>query len=221
MAQVAREPLNRRRILEAAVRVVDEEGLAALSMRRLGQALGVEAMSLYHHVPNKHALLAGIVETILSELAVPPAHAGDWAERAREVARAYRHLAHAHPNAFPLMVTGEFKTPESMRLLDAMLDICRDACCDEATALDAFCTLASYTSGFALFEIGGFFVLAADEVADRSGAHGRPAEGPCAQLFDHDDAQFEFGLEAVLKGLQAKVGGEGRATSGTPAGTAP
>src|ERR687897_3600398 len=72
MAVAKRQPLSRRRILEAAVRFVDREGLEALSMRKLGSELGVEAMSLYNHVPNKDALLDGMVEVLLGELEVPP-----------------------------------------------------------------------------------------------------------------------------------------------------
>src|SRR5919106_4499638 len=71
MAVVKRRPLSRRRILETAVRFVDREGLEALSMRKLGSELGVEAMSLYNHVPNKSALLDGMVEVLLGELEVP------------------------------------------------------------------------------------------------------------------------------------------------------
>src|SRR5215217_6630955 len=76
MAVVKRRPLSRRRILEAAVRFVDREGLEALSMRKLGSELGVEAMSLYNHVPNKGALLDGMVEVLLGELEVPPEDEG-------------------------------------------------------------------------------------------------------------------------------------------------
>src|ERR671912_371954 len=76
MAVAKRQPLSRQRILEAAVRFVDREGLEALSMRKLGSELGVEAMSLYNHVPNKGALLDGMVEVLLGELEVPPEEAG-------------------------------------------------------------------------------------------------------------------------------------------------
>ena len=68
MGEAVRQPLTRQRVLDAAVRVVDGEGLGALTMRRLGRELGVEAMSLYRHVPSKEALLDGVVETVLGEL---------------------------------------------------------------------------------------------------------------------------------------------------------
>src|ERR687897_673164 len=103
MAVVKRRPLSRRRILEAAVRFVDREGLEALSMRKLGSELGVEAMSLYNHVPNKDALLDGMVEVLLGELEVPSERAA-WEERVKEAYRGFRRLAHEHPNVFPLLV---------------------------------------------------------------------------------------------------------------------
>src|ERR671910_3474527 len=110
MAVAKRQPLSRRRILEAAVRLVDRGGLEALSMRKLGSELGVEAMSLYNHVPNKGALLDGMVEVLLGELEVPPENHG-WEERVRDGYRAFRRLAHEHPNVFPLLVE---RPPETM-----------------------------------------------------------------------------------------------------------
>src|SRR5687767_13509300 len=96
-----KQPLTRERVLAAAVRIVDREGLEALTMRRLGEALGVEAMSLYRHVPGRGALLDGIHETILSELPDPPRIA-DWMDAVLAQARAYREVLTAHPNALVL-----------------------------------------------------------------------------------------------------------------------
>src|SRR5215207_11014014 len=103
MTVVGRQPLSRRRVLEEAVRFADREGLEALTMRKLGAELGVEAMSLYNHVPNKGALLDGMVEVLLGALEVP-ARNRDWEEHTREGYRAFRRLAHEHPNVFPLLV---------------------------------------------------------------------------------------------------------------------
>src|SRR5918911_1159397 len=103
MVASGRQPLSRRRVLEEAVRFVDREGLEALTMRKLGAELGVEAMSLYNHVPNKGALLDGMVEILLGELEIPPEEEG-WESRVREAYRAFRRLAHEHPNVFPLLV---------------------------------------------------------------------------------------------------------------------
>src|SRR5690348_2526747 len=76
MATTRRQPLSRERILEAAVELVDEHGIEALSMRRLGQTLGYEAMSLYNHVSNKDDLLDGILDLVLAEMKPPAVNRG-------------------------------------------------------------------------------------------------------------------------------------------------
>jgi AcrR family transcriptional regulator len=148
-----RRPLTRARILKAALRLVDREGLDGLSMRRLGGALGVDPMSLYNHVPNKAALLDGLVELLLDEIEIPGPEAGDWRERMRRVNQSYRRVAHRHPNAFPLAVTRPYNTPGTLRPVEATLQILHDAGFDPETALHAFQTTSSYTSGYVLAEI--------------------------------------------------------------------
>ena len=213
----SRRPLNRRRILEAAIQLVDREGLAALSMRKLGQELGVEAMSLYNHVPNKAALLDGMVGTVLGELEIPSADSAHWEDRLRGVARAYRRLAHAHPNLFPALVTRPLNAPEVLRPLEATLDILRAAGFDAPTSLRAFRALSSFVEGYVLDEITGFS-FAADALAD--GPHLKldqldPREFPrLRELAPHfaeqkRDAGFEFGLSALIVGLHASLPGPG------------
>src|SRR5918998_4367880 len=103
MAVVKRRPLSRRRILETAVRYVDREGLEALSMRKLGSELGVEAMSLYNHVPNKSALLDGMVEVLLGELEVS-SEDEEWERRGRGGYPAFPRVAAEHPHLVFLLV---------------------------------------------------------------------------------------------------------------------
>src|SRR5215210_523361 len=155
MAVTGRRPLSRRRILEAAVRFVDREGLEALSMRKLGSELGVEAMSLYNHVPNKSALLDGMVEVLLGELEIPSEDEG-WERRVREAYRAFRRLAHEHPNVFPLLVLRPPETMDGIWLVEEFLKTLREAGFDPETALYAFRALSSYASGCAMAEIRGF-----------------------------------------------------------------
>src|SRR3954465_11717775 len=82
--------LSRERIAAAAMGLVDREGLAALSTRRLGAELGCEAMSIYHHFPNKAHLMDALVDLMLAEASVPAAHQGDWLERLRQAAHGFR-----------------------------------------------------------------------------------------------------------------------------------
>ena len=96
-----REPLTRERIVEAALRLMDAEGLDAVTMRRIGRELGVEAMSLYNHVEDKEDILDGICELVMSEFAFPEP-AEDWAESCRRAARSWRQLLKDHPDVMRL-----------------------------------------------------------------------------------------------------------------------
>src|SRR5918911_4251594 len=147
MVASGRQPLSRRRVLEEAVRFVDREGLEALSMRKLGSELGVEAMSLYNHVPNKDALLDGMVEVLLGELEVPPEGEG-WESRVREAYRAFRRLAHEHPNVFPLLVVRPPETMDGIWLVEEFLKTLREAGLEPPTGLYGFRALPSHASGY-------------------------------------------------------------------------
>src|SRR5918911_3896848 len=208
MAVAKRRPLSRRTILEAAVRFVDREGLEALSMRKLGAELGVEAMSLYNHVPNKGALLDGMVEVLLGELEVPPEDEG-WEKRVRKAYGAFRRLAHEHPNVFPLLVVRPPDTMDGVWLVEEFLKTLREAGFEPETALYAFRALSSYASGYAMSEIRGF---AMEPAGTRAGAVTLPAgdfpyinelEAPLRDV-DHD-AEFEFGLDLILSGLKERL----------------
>src|SRR5262249_61549462 len=109
-------PLDRDVVLHAAVELVERDGLEALRMRRLGAALGIEAMSLYHYVENKDALLDGIVETVVAGMDLSWAiRSGRWQERLKEGYRAYRRLAHTHPAVFPPIGRPAGRQPAAMR----------------------------------------------------------------------------------------------------------
>ena len=208
MVETKRRPLSRRRVLEAAVLFADREGLEALSMRKLGAELGVEAMSLYNHVPNKDALLDGMVEVLLGELEVPSEGAG-WEERVREAYRGFRRLARRHPNVFPLLVLRPPNTMDGVWLVEEFLKTMRGAGFDAPTALYAFRTLSAYATGYAMAEIRGF---AMEPGGGRDGAVVLPAEEfPHISSLEEKlvgvdrDAEFEFGLDLILGGLREKL----------------
>jgi TetR/AcrR family transcriptional regulator, tetracycline repressor protein len=208
LVEAKRRPLSRRRVLEAAVRFADREGLDALSMRKLGADLGVEAMSLYNHVPNKDALLDGMVEVLLGELEVPSERA-EWEERVRDAYRGFRRLARRHPNVFPLLVLRPPDTMDGVWLVEEFLKTMRGAGFDAPTALYAFRTLSAYATGYAMAEIRGF---AMEPGGGRDGAAALPAgEFPhIVELGERlggvdRDAEFEFGLDLILNGLRERL----------------
>src|SRR5262252_4365394 len=143
------QPLSRERILEAALEIVDREGLAALSMRRLGDALGVEAMSLYNHVPNKAALLDGIQGRILGLVEAPP-QTRDWRAFARHQARALHRMLCAHAHAIALFARPAGTTAVFTRL-DTYLGVLRDAGFAPLEALYVVQILLSFVVGHAMW----------------------------------------------------------------------
>lgn len=176
---MAKRPLTRRRILRAALELIDREGLDALSMRRLGAALGVEAMALYRHVANKEDLLDGVAELLLEELELPSA--GSWAEAWTALAHSYRRLARSHPGAFRLLALSPLSTAARFERARAPVAILRDAGFDPLQAARAFSTLLSYADGYLLREL-----TARDTELS-------PEES---------DAAFDFGIRAILAGLE-------------------
>jgi AcrR family transcriptional regulator len=208
-----RGQLNRRLVLDAALAIVDAEGLAALTMRRLGAELGVEAMSLYRHVPSKEALLDGIVELIVLEIDVPSDPDGDWEASCRRIARSYRQAAHRHPGAFPLVTTRPLNTPEALRRLEGNFEILRRAGFDEQGAIVAFRTIAAYVRGFALEEVTGRALGAQANRSERQldprtlSAQEFPRLAELAPRLVAADrgAEFDRGLDLILTGLRAEL----------------
>jgi len=113
-----RGPLTRDRVLVAALRLVDAEGLDALTRRRLGRELGCEAMALYRYVPDQAALLDGIADLVLDELVIPDE--GQWQTQLRHGAHNFRQLALAHPHLVSLIVTRPMSTPVGLRPLGTL-----------------------------------------------------------------------------------------------------
>lgn len=203
-----RQPLNRERILAAAVNFVDQRGLEALSMRKLGAELGVEAMSLYNHVPNKDALLDGMVEVMLRKVEIPPQNE-DWEARIREAYRRFRKLAHEHPNVFPLLIVRPPDTMDGTWLVETFLETLYGAGFDVQTALQAYRTLTSFTVGYVISEIRGFAMEPGD---GRPGAHDLPDDNfpRLSELKPHlsnidRDAEFEAGLDVILTGIRKQL----------------
>lgn len=144
-----RGPLTRERILTTALALADRNGLEALTMRALGDALSVEAMSLYNHVRGKADLLTGLGDLVLGMIEYPAA-GGDWREAMRRFARSTWKVTSAHPNVVPLLLGSPSDTPGSSALAEQVLTQLAPAGFPPADAHRIFRLLQSYLLGSAL-----------------------------------------------------------------------
>jgi AcrR family transcriptional regulator len=205
---MSRTPLSRERVLRAAVELADEGGIESLTMRRLGQELGVEAMSLYKHVSNKDAVLDGIVDLVLGDIDVPPSGT-PWREAMRARAVSAHQVLLAHPWA-ALQIMSRFNIgPGMTRYLDATLGRLLEGGFTVEGALDAWHTLDSHIYGFTLQELG--LPFAADEAsqasADVIGTLDAEQFPHVVEVISHvmrsgRVEDFAFGLDLILDGLQ-------------------
>ena len=206
-----RTPLNRERVVRAAVALADDAGLEALSMRKLGQRLGVEAMSLYNHVANKDDLLGGMIDVVFSEIDLPVADVG-WRTAMRQRAASVREALARHRWATGLMELRTTHGPASLRHAEAVLDCLREAGFSIEDATHASWLLDSYIYGFAIQEAGLPFG-SSEELAEMaeivlpqlSGAEyprlNEAAVAGYASGYGYTD-EFEFGLDLILDGLE-------------------
>ncbi|MEM9176429.1 MAG: TetR/AcrR family transcriptional regulator [Myxococcota bacterium] len=148
----SRPPLNRDRILEAAVALADGRGVASLSMRELASEMGCGAMSLYNHVAHKDDLLEGMIERVAGEFTIPEAPTEDWRADVRRLARSAQRTLMRHPWAAPRWSDHE-PGPIRLRYLDAILRLLREAGCSVHDACTAFHAITTHVVGFTLQRI--------------------------------------------------------------------
>jgi AcrR family transcriptional regulator len=207
-----RVPLNRDRVLRAAVAFADESGIGSLSMRKLGEALGVEAMSLYNHVANKDELLDGMVDLVFSEIDLP-ARGADWRTAMRQRAVSARRALSRHRWAIGLMESRASPGPATLRHHDTVIGSLREAGFSIAMAAHAFSVLDSYIYGFALqeaslpFETGEETAELAQAILMQMPADEYPhlteltVEHVLQPGYEYGD-EYEFGLGLILDGLE-------------------
>jgi AcrR family transcriptional regulator len=207
----ARRPLSRERVLAVAIDLADAGGIHALSMRALGRALGVEAMSLYHHVASKEELLAGMVDVIFGRIGLP--EGPDWREAMRRRARAARVVFRRHRWAVGLLESRATPGAASLQHVEAVIAVLRGAGFSHALTAHAYVLLDSFIYGFAIQENAMPF-----EGPDEAGALAeRTADTVPADAYPHILAltrevalqpgydfadEFDFGLDLLLDGLE-------------------
>jgi AcrR family transcriptional regulator len=207
-----RAPLNRERVLRAAVALADENGIGSLTMRKLGEVLGIEAMSLYNHVANKDDLLDGMIDIVFGEI-VLPGNETDWKTAMRQRAISVREALSRHRWAIGLMESRNSPGPATLKHHDAVIGSLRHAGFSIEMAAHAYSALDSYIYGFALQEPSLPFDTPEEtaEVAKSIMAQFSNGEYPhLAELtleyvlkpgYDYAN-EFEFGLDLILESLQ-------------------
>ena len=210
-AAARRTPLSRGQVLQAAVTLADESGIGALSMRKLGQVLGVEAMSLYNHVASKGDLLDGMIDVVFSEVGLP---AGDgWKAAMRQRAISVREVLGRHRWAIGLMESRSSPGPATLRHHDAVLGCLRGAGFSVELTAHAYSLLDSYIYGFALQEASLPFgtteetAQVAQDIAGQmpAGEYPHLAELVTAHVLQPGyqyGREFEIGLDLILDALE-------------------
>jgi AcrR family transcriptional regulator len=211
-------PLSRELVLAKALELVDGEGLDALTMRRLGQELGRDPMSLYRYAENRAALLDGVSELVLNQLTIHPEDP-DWKEQLRGIAHNLRLLALQHPNVVPLLVTRPLSTPlglrplGTLRPLEQILSLLIGAGFNPAGALHVYRAYYGFLYGHILNELQEYVVDPEEnEALLRLGLHRLPAkEFPrlralAPDLSEYDgETELDQGLTILLSGLEAQL----------------
>jgi AcrR family transcriptional regulator len=200
--------ISRAVVVEAALRLVDRDGLDGVSMRRLAAAIGATPMALYRHVPNKAALLDALVAAVLAQLEFP---AGDLplAERLRATVRSLRRLLTAHPWLVTLILRGPVLGDGVYRASEAGLRELRETGLPADTVAAVFRLLHSYTIGYVGMELARRSVDPARYAAFEARRYPtRAAIGP--HLGPFGEEQFEAGLDVIVRGLEAMAGRRAR-----------
>jgi AcrR family transcriptional regulator len=208
-----RPPLSRDRVLRAALELADREGLDGLTMRKLGDSLGVEAMSLYNYFASKDELLAGLIDIVFSEIEIP--QSGGWRSAMRRRAISALAALSRHRWAVGLMESSTRPGPANLGHHEAVLRRLREAGFSVAMTAHAYSALDSYTYGFAQQLIGLPFDSGeqAGDVAEQILGQNVAAHYPFLAEIATEHVmkpgysyrkEFEFGLELILDGLEIR-----------------
>jgi AcrR family transcriptional regulator len=206
-----RTPLSRERVLRTAMSLADQDGLESLTMRKLGRALGVEAMALYRHVANKGEIVDGIVDLVFSEIDLP-SQTADWKTSMRERANAVRESLARHPWAIGLMESRAHPGPANLRHHDAVIGCLRTAGFSIEAAAHAYSLLDSYIYGFSLqqnnlpFDASDAGSMAQDMLSPfPTGDYANLAEMMTEHVmkpgYDYGD-EFQVGLDLILDSIE-------------------
>lgn len=228
----SRERTSAEELVATAVRIIDADGLDALTVRRLASELGVAAMTVYSYIRSKDELLDIVVDGVAGDIALPPGE-GDWRARAQALAHSLRTTLLAHPEGARLISERPIQSPNAFRIFDAGLGIFRDAGFPDEQAADAYFAFGNYVMGSVAQDTAGIRLaprsasgeaptggpaaayiqqLPADQFPNIRalapliyGPSGRAAEPDPGSRVDASSRRFDFGLDSLLDGLAARL----------------
>jgi AcrR family transcriptional regulator len=202
------DPLSKERIVQAALEEVAADGLAALSMRKVGMRLGREAMSLYHHFPSKQHLLDAMVDHALASLETPPVDLSPM-ERLRHSIYGYRAMARRVPALYPLIAVHRINTPTGVRFIESILTLIQAVLPDPEASARHFRAMGYYLTGAGLDETSGYAKgpSAAEPVSDEFVRRECPRLVSAGRYFQPGewDATFAVGVDALLSALEREA----------------
>jgi TetR/AcrR family transcriptional regulator, tetracycline repressor protein len=202
-----RDPLSISLIHSTALEAINRDGLEALSMRSLAKALNVDPMAIYHHIPNKAALLSGIYEGVIAELFAEPSLETSWQDQLKHLLRRFRSLATRSPNIFPGLIASTHTSPGMARAIDTILGILLEAGLPAKTTVQTGDTVFAFITGFVLLELN-HNALSANE-----SPHELAEALPLANIARLSEElrtnqfsdSFEFGLQFLIAGIEANL----------------
>lgn len=194
--------------MRAAVRLIERDGADAASMRRVAAELGVGTMSLYNHVPNKAALLDGVAEFIMADMAFAADPDDDWRDQARALARRFREIAGRYPNSVLVVITRQPRSSVGLRPVELALAAVRKAGFDDRVAVRLVRTFVSFILGHLMHQVSVAERPEPEDTAELAGAlelaHYTNVRDLLPVLAEHDhDGDFEFGLELLISAMEA------------------
>lgn len=214
-----RAALSKERILAEALQFVDERGLAGFTTRRLGERLGCEAMSIYHHFPSKQRLLDALAEHVCARIVEPPTDL-DPIARLRVVGGEFLALARRHPWLFPLIAVQRADIPAGVAIDERLLRDCRALLSDDHLATQACRILRHYLTGAALDETAGYAAEpgtgGAAGGAQDTGEYSDAANAAPSRMAPHVAGTFELGFEMILEGIAVLRARQPAATTPRP-----
>jgi len=199
----AGKSLTPQEVAEAAMQLIGTEGEQALTMLRLGDVLGVKAMALYNHFPDKDAILDSVASLAITRLPAPPAK-GSWKSRIKAICHGIRSMALEHPNLFRVAMTRPTPPSSALPQIETALSALADAGLAPAAQAVAYHTLRLYVRAFCLWEIEEFSRGVDPTELARAAAPYPHTAAVASLIFTPDaDRQFEAGLDLILRGLHS------------------